>query len=82
MDNEEFYYSYTYKAYHHPDFKQYNRIYDLIEEDPVVFSSKDKVSRVVEIRFCTDSPLPEKIVKKINKIFNCKAVVKVEYFDN
>lgn len=82
MDDQDVYYSYIYKAYRHPDFKQYDRIYDLIEEDPVVFSSKGGVSKVVEIRFYTDNPLSEKAVKKINKIFNCKAVVKVEYFDN
>lgn len=81
MNNEDIYYSYTYFTYHHPDFKQCDQIYDLTKEEPVVFSSRDKVSKVVEIRFCTDTMLSEKTVKKINKIFNCKAVIKVEYFD-
>ena len=81
MNNEEVYYSHTYLTYHHPDFKQYDQIYDLTKEEPMVFSSKDKVSKAVEIRFCTDTMLSEKTVKKINKIFNCKAVIKVEYFD-
>lgn len=81
MNNEEVFYSYTYKTYHHPDFKQYGQIYDLTEDDCFICSGKDKVSKVVEVEVTTDLPLSEKTVKKINKIFNCKAVIKVEYFD-